>query len=1094
MAGIAALAAAATLLRLVQPAPEALKPDASIVRLDEIGIYSVGYRRDSGAIHEMPTGWTGHFDTPSGISCLAFGEQQGRGVFLLHCPWRNGTGTTFQEFRFVVPACRRITLRGYTAMRTDIVGKSDGATFRVLVNGRKLVERHQTSDGWEAFHVTLEARPGSTLTLRFETDPGPKRDPSFDYSLWADRTVEFVGYKPPATVRHAPPPLKLELLTSRPGQGVAPLVGYRHKTAVVGDQRSARLTYQGDDGTIQYVWTPGTSDFGELRLHARMRGDTARTVALARSASLDWTSPPKLTATRLRVVGNRAECDKTYTIGGKAVHLRLQARLSGKALLLSVTCDAGVVRSLDAGSWGPVMRRKMIPMPYYGSIAYAVREGLFLNAYLDWTTSSASSHNGMTASYDPLTDGRRNPLRETVVFAPAWLLEEALPNIPNAPSPYRSELAGKLVLDVWGGKYRDIARKLETLHGYGVRRCVVLIHDWQRSGYDNALPMHLPAAADKGGDDDMKMLVATATRLGYRIALHENYVDYYPNYDYYDERDIALAPDGSKVPAWYNPGTRIQSFAVKPNAILRLAATQSPELHRRFGTNACYLDVHSAVPPWFHVDFRADEYGAGMFGTVFATHRALFAYERKTHAGPVFGEGNNHWYWSGMLDGAEAQFGTGWPANSGETAPLIPQFNLLRVHPLQINHGQGYYERWWKDLPWGYAPPLALLDQYRMQEVVYGHAGFLGASTWSNPALAWLEHHLVTPVAARHGVSKVLTISYEKNGKWMDTTAAAQTGSFERIRIAYTNGLTILANNGPTPWRAHGATLPVHGWLAHGAGVTAYTATRDGVICDYAETSQSVFANARPATDWAVGGSLRIRPSVADFRQTGLRRFSVSHKWLVGEDVSRDFAAFVHFSAPDADAFDEKIRFQQDHALAKPTSTWKAGSAIADGPYEITVPDDLTDGTYIWSIGLFRPNESRAALDGPVDASGRVVLGALVVANGGKSLQFDPGVAKRNARRSFPERANVGDRLVTFGTVKTNGSVLIERERHEWVLRPYPRDRVFTVQLNAARFKRPTSVRTESGSIHIHPGSTPNGWWTLPLNGSATYRWHAADL
>ena len=73
------------------------------------------------------------------------------------------------------------------------------------------------------------------------------------------------------------------------------------------------------------------------------------------------------------------------------------------------------------------------------------------------------------------------------------------------------------------------------LADYGITNCVALIHDWQRSGYDNALPMHYPANASYGGDRGMSNLVATGTRLGIRCALHENYVDYYPNYDFYVE-------------------------------------------------------------------------------------------------------------------------------------------------------------------------------------------------------------------------------------------------------------------------------------------------------------------------------------------------------------------------------------------------------------------------------------------------------------------------------------------------------------------------------------------------------------------------------
>ncbi len=206
------------------------------------------------------------------------------------------------------------------------------------------------------------------------------------------------------------------------------------------------------------------------------------------------------------------------------------------------------------------------------------------------------------------------------------------------------------MLDIWGGRYTDIAHHFEILSSYGINRCVAIVHDWQRSGYDNALPMHLPAASDKGGDHGMKTLVATGKRLGYLVALHENYVDYYPNYDHFREADIALDSAAKRQNAWYNPGTKIQSFAVAPTAILPLAATQSPEIHRRYGTNACYLDVHSAVPPWFHVNERASAEGAGTFHTVWDVHRKLWDYERRTHHGPVFGEGNNHWYWSGCLE------------------------------------------------------------------------------------------------------------------------------------------------------------------------------------------------------------------------------------------------------------------------------------------------------------------------------------------------------------------------------------------------------------------------------------------------------------
>ena len=333
-----------------------------------------------------------------------------------------------------------------------------------------------------------------------------------------------------------------------------------------------------------------------------------------------------------------------------------------------------------------------------------------------------------------------------------------------------------------------------------------------------------------------------------------------------------------------------------------LAAWPPPNLPTSIAVtvhNACYLDVHSAVPPWFHVDQRAGEEGAGAFHRVWDVHRKLWDYERKTHVGPVFGEGNNHWYWSGCLDGVEAQFGSGWPGEAGREAPLLVDFDLLKIHPLQFNHGMGYYERWWSKPAWGGLPPLVVLDQYRMQEVVFGHAGFLGAATWSVIPLAWLEHHLLTPVMARYGTARPAAIQYDLDGKWVDATAAARSDGnanvWQRVRVRYDNGLTITANQAAEPIRVGSHLLGQYGWTAEGAGVTAFTAQRDGVVVDFAETADSVFANARSASDWNISGGTRIRPEIADFEVVSPHLFRTTYAWRVNQTLPRNYACFVHF-------------------------------------------------------------------------------------------------------------------------------------------------------------------------------------------------------
>lgn len=1094
-----ALALALLVPTSVRAADLSFVPDAPVVRLDEIGLYAVGYRLKGGEERRMPDGWTGFFTEDTGIACQPAGRQNGRSAFLLHSPWRRGVGVVFQEFTVRLPRARSIRLTGATAMRSDVVDKSDGATFRVWVDGQPAMEEHRADAVWRTHDIDLSRHAGKTVRLRYEVGPGPKDDPSWDYSYWGDRELRIDGWKPAPVARIDPPPLLLGRVRPKAGAGVAPISGYPCRTSVRLAAGEATLRAQGADGVFSYVWrapAPRASGLlGRIELRAAFAGRSV-TVPLATAADIQWVGRAEAVSSALRAMPGGAELRRGYRIDGRDATVTVKARLAGKSLLLDIACDAPVVSALDIGQWGPVLRRRPVSTPYYsGQVAILPRERLFVNAFLDWTASKASSHDGSRAVYGALTDGRRNLLRERAIWSAARHLAEVLPNVPNPPSPYLRDMAPRIVLDTWGGRYVDIARSLRALHEHGVRNAYVIVHVWQRDGYDNGLPAHYPANAELGGDEGMKSLVTTARQLGYRIALHENYVDYYPNFEGFDERHVSLDSAGQRVLAWYNAGTKIQSYGVQPNAILPLARTQSPEIHRRYGTNANYLDVHSAVPPWFHVDFRASEEGAGTFARVWEAHRDLWRYERQVHGGPVTGEGNAHWYWSGLLDGVEAQFGQGWPANQGMEAPLAADFDLLRIHPLQVNHGMGYYERWWTRPTWRAFPPMRVLDQYRMQEVAYGHAGFLAASTWSSVPLAWLEHHLLSPVTARYGGVPVAELQYHVNGRWVDGSRAAEANAHERLAVRYANGLRVVANGSDRPFRALGVELPRFGWVADGAGVRAWTALRNGVVADYAETDSSVFANARNARDWNLSGVRRVRPQLSSVRQTGPRAFEAAYAWRIGERVDVDAVCFVHFSEvkPGWDPYDEGIRFQNDHPLPRPLTSCRPGETLSDGPYAITVPADVPDGDYRWTIGLFAPGGgARVPIEGQDDGHGRIVLGTLRVRDGGRSITFEPDRrAGEDQAALHLDRLNVKGRAVDFGPVLTDGSVLVEREGKEWVLRLLPRDRPFRVELAVSRFGAPTTLRCVGGSRDAVATRIVGPRWTFTPNGAREYRWPA---
>ncbi len=205
-------------------APPTIAPDAATIALDDIGLYAVGYAYRNQPEKTFPIGWSGAFDEHTGVTCQDMGEQNGKRALLLHCPWRGGTGVSFQEFRFQVPkSARRILVRGATGLRTDALGpdKSDGVTFRVFANGKKLLDEHRTDASWKPFEFDLTAQAGPVLTLRFETDPGPKNNSSFDFSIWGDRQLVLEGFAPKAAAHPAVPPLALKSLRSRPEGGSA---------------------------------------------------------------------------------------------------------------------------------------------------------------------------------------------------------------------------------------------------------------------------------------------------------------------------------------------------------------------------------------------------------------------------------------------------------------------------------------------------------------------------------------------------------------------------------------------------------------------------------------------------------------------------------------------------------------------------------------------------------------------------------------------------------------------------------------------------------------------------------------------------------
>ena len=121
----------------------------------------------------------------------------------------------------------------------------------------------------------------------------------------------------------------------------------------------------------------------------------------------------------------------------------------------------------------------------------------------------------------------------------------------------------------------------------------------------------------------------------------------------------------------------------------------------------------------------------------------------------------------------------------------------------------------------------------------------------------------------------------------------------------------------------------------------------------------------------------------------------------------------------------------------------------------------------------------------------RIRLGALRLASGGTVLSF---TAETNTPASDPaawygQHLNNSNRVVDFGDARTDGSAWLHREGDGWVLKTWPRERSFTLELSRHRFGQPAKVQCTCGAaaevIPVQTGSR----WRLPLNGAMEYRW-----
>lgn len=522
-------------------------------------------------------------------------------------------------------------------------------------------------------------------------------------------------------------------------------------------------------------------------------------------------------------------------------------QISGRTLSIQVTNISGTTGGLYLDRCEsvtiPLVAPAIVNVPYLTLMNVLYWNGFFGSLYVDWEHTSASTiypldslysstsvYYAQQAGYLPQTDTNYNPLNETIRLTVSPTMSDVLPTVQNPQSTYKTNMANYLVFDNWETPFSIVDSELESLTNAHVTNLFAIVHDWQNQGYDNGYPDVVPANSAFGGDSGLQQVSQTARAGGYLFALHENYVDFYPDASnsvtpsayWWNPTNCALNTNGALQLAYSNSSTGIQSYEMKPTLASNYLDYFAPLIHTNYTTTASFLDVHSGINPSDRIDYDSSTPNPGMFVETLSAYRSLYGLLRAAHNGPVSGEGYNHMLSLGYIDDVEAEIdsgGVGWTNSvTGQWLPLLVDFDLLNLHDLTLAHGVGYYERFFADsnnTPQYIDYTNAAVLEYMATELAYGHGSFIptpGRFSNSNcvPA-AQLEERYVFPAQKLYAGAAPASIMYHDPILNDEVSASdyirlyphayytqSSSNYLGQVRVTYNNGVVVCVNRHPT--------------------------------------------------------------------------------------------------------------------------------------------------------------------------------------------------------------------------------------------------------------------------------------------------------
>ncbi|MFO0961039.1 MAG: hypothetical protein U0800_26960 [Isosphaeraceae bacterium] len=999
----------------------------------------------------MKPGWRGT-DESTGATADIRPQTLPGGAFdvvAIHPPYRDGqVGTAIVEFPLTLPDAKPIRLEFRNAVVPE--GKGDGVTFRVRAApldaaegdlGAIVYDHHANDRRWgKPVFADLSRFAGRSIRLQLESDPGPKRDTGWDQSFWAEPTL-IVG-------KAAPEP------TVRPLHD-----GEELGTVVVGKSKMTVKVRPGARGLLD-----ATIGFVDGAEELSFRGFAVRVLGQRLD---DPRSPIALAGVQAKREG------PVY----RAVH-QFQGPDGSFDLVATLAVRDGVLRASfdldrvpEAKPWRSIhledvsLKRWNRPIEQvYAGHGNVVRKPeaftlnfdghrlatSFVGIDFDKGRSLVMGVDVPPASFVVKRETREASLHaphpSTFTFIPApnafegairWREVNGLKASAGVPV-----LAGRFVFDLWSGRYAETARELQRSFRYGLGGSVVVFHNWQRWGYDYRLPDIYPPNPQYGTEEELRGLIVACKAADTRFALHDNYIDYYPDADDFSyEKNIAFDGQGRPVRAWLNEGRGAQSYRYRADRVEPYVSRNIEQIRKALAPTAYFIDVWTSIHPYdYWTDdgaFRDGVSTRNTWGEQFARIR-----DQLGDNAPAISE-SGHDQLIGWVDGAQTnhlRIGRPIPnAKNGWTvidwrcrdAERTPWFDAAH-HDRFVNHGAGYPSRYEGGLdPRDHGIDS---DDYIATEVLTGHPGMVARPF--GPAVVrkhWLTNDLMQALA----LARIEAVEYVG-------------GDLHRQHVRWSTGETWV-NRGESDWKLDdGTILPAFGFLAKATGKSGaveaaiYRDPSTGLVVDRARSGSQLFVNGR----LPIGGPMAIRPTATAPQPGQGRSMAVAVRWDWDEPIPGDVRPFLH-------ACDEsgEIAFQLGHDPIPPDQMARP-KASRDFVAKGAIPESARPGQeFEIRAGLYRPEGGhRLALLGPDDGSSRIRLARFKVGPNGqptdwRAIEETPGSSRQN-----PD-----GKPVEFGGVATPGGVRLTRDSKALVITPLPsqRGRSFDVVVDPARIAWP---------------------------------------